>query len=103
MCPAPLVGVSGTATIRLQDFGGQAEYLIMGGFDNSSATFATGQIRESAPGMELMIYNPELNLIQVVGVLPQGSDKTLTAVLDAAYISLPVSRTVLRIDGIGLE
>ena len=53
--------------------------------------------------MELMIYNTELNLIQVVGVLPQGSDMTFTAALDAAYISLPVSRTVLWLDGIGFE
>ena len=97
----PLVGATGEAGIRLQDHLGDAEYLILGDFDPSTAQLRTGQIRDSSDGTELMLYNPAQNRVQVIGTFSIGSDMTFTQNLETVYTAHPTLRAVLRFEGMG--
>ncbi len=97
----PLAGATGEAGIRLQDYLGDAEYLILGDFDPAGAQLRTGAIRTADEGTELILYNPAQNRLQVIGTLSQGADMTFTQNLETLYTTQPVLRAVLRFQGMG--
>lgn len=98
---APLVGATGEAGIRLQNYMGGGEYLILGDFDPGAAQLRTGQIRETSGATELILYNPAENRVQVIGSFSQGADMTFTQDLETVYTSHPTLRAVLRLQGMG--
>ena len=97
----PLAGVTGDAGIRLKDYLGDAEYLILGDFDPAAAQLPTGAIRAADEGTELILYNPAQSRVQVIGTLSLGADMTFTQNLETLYTSQPMLRAVLRFQGMG--
>ncbi|HNO77579.1 MAG TPA: hypothetical protein PKN33_05910 [Phycisphaerae bacterium] len=97
----PLAGVTGAASMKLQNYNGEPEYLILGDFDRSSADLQTGQLTDSTSGNELIWYSPAQNKVQVLGSFSLGADMTFTQALDTIYSSHPNLRSVFRFQGLG--
>ncbi len=98
---SPLAGVTGSASMKLQDYHGEPEYLIVGDFDRTSATLMSRQHADSTSGNELIWYSPDQNRIQVIGSFSTGADMTFTQDLDTVYSSHPDMRSVFRFQGLG--
>ena len=110
--PAALAGMAAHMGIRLQDYQGDAEYLLIGDFSESAADLLTPQTRTGGSGMEMVVYNPARQTLQVVGILSRSLEAspgyTKAAVtfpddLETVYVSQPVARTVIRFTGMGNE
>ncbi|MHC5111896.1 MAG: NHL repeat-containing protein [Planctomycetota bacterium] len=95
-----LSGVTGDAGIRINDYEGSAEYLILGDYDESSSSGEIRQITAETSGTELMVYNPGENRLQVIGSFSTGMDMTFNSNLDTVYTSQPDLRAVLRFEGL---
>jgi hypothetical protein len=98
---AVLAGVSGCASMKLQNYHGDPEYLILGDFDRASASLLTGQFSDTTSGNELIWYSPAQNKVQVLGSFATGADMTFTQALDTIYSSHPNLRSVFRFRGLG--
>ncbi len=109
---APLEGVAGLGALRLQDNGSQEEWLLLADYEAaSSPMLPTEQTRSSTEGLELLVYNATTNRLQVLGFFSRGvSDTDIVSFptdpdlesspdLDAVYLTQPVARTVVRLDG----
>ncbi|GJM26424.1 MAG: hypothetical protein DHS20C16_28390 [Phycisphaerae bacterium] len=98
---AALAGVNGCASMKLQSYHGDPEYLILGDFDRTSANLLTGQLSDTTSGNELVWYSPAQNKVQVLGSFSLGADMTFEQALDTIYSSHPNLRSVFRFQGLG--
>ena len=108
--PNPLVGMTASNAIRLRDHGSASTYLLLGDFDPDAAAVLTRQTRGIGTGLELMIYSPEGDRLEILGIVGRGDEEAVRQPepdlafeqdLDTVYLTQPEARTVVRLIGLG--
>jgi len=113
LLPEMLTGVDGKGGVRLPDYDGEAEFLILADFSQaSSPQLPTGQIRAATGGLELLVYDVATGRLQMLGALSRGLEGAFTSPepdlafsddLTNVYVTQPITRTVVELTGFGSE